>query len=71
MVAGRGRLGAAVVVAARVVGEICGDLPTRTKTFLERDVGGTRFRHLSLQHLSVGPAKRPLAVPWCLKRREC
>lgn len=63
MVAGRGRLGAAVVVAARVVREIRGDLSARTKTFLERDIGGARFRHLGLQHLPVGPAKGPLAVP--------
>lgn len=62
MVAGRGRLGAAVV-AARVVGEIRGDLPARAKTLLERDVGGARLRHLGLQHLSVGSAQRPLAVP--------
>lgn len=62
MVAGRGRLGAAVV-AARVVREIRGDLPARAKAFLERDVGGARLRHLGLQHLPVGPAQRSLAVP--------
>lgn len=69
MVAGRGRLGAAVVVATRVVREIRRDLPARTKTLVERDVGGARLRHLGLQHLTVGSPKGSLAVPWLEIRR--
>lgn len=70
MVAGRGRLGAAVVVAARVVREIRRDLPARTKALVERDVGGARLRHLGLQHLPVGPPKGSLAVPWSEIRKN-
>lgn len=62
MVAGRGRLGAAVV-AARVVREIRGDLSAGTEALIERDIGGARLRHLGLQHLTVGTAQGPLAVP--------
>lgn len=61
MMAGRGRLGAAVIRAG-VVREIRGNFSTRTKTFFESDVGGTWLRHFGLEHLPIGTAQRPLTV---------
>jgi len=64
------RHGRLVVAAGRAVREIRRDLSARTKTLLERDVGGARFRHLGLQHLAVRSTKRPLAVPWIGRTRK-
>lgn len=66
VMAGRGRLWTAVS-RVRVVREIRGYFSSWTKTFLERDVGGSRLRHFCLQHLPVRAAERPLAVPARMK----